>query len=526
MCKSKIKLIRNLEYVLLFFCLSLLFFFIIPQSDIFLFRQNSSPTFGSMIDFSLYYGNGRFLGNFFGVFFSHYFEFAWIMCAVCMFLTILCANKVFLKNSAYTVFLTAMVVVFVSSGMFSECYTWFASFANYFIPITATMISLRLYCVLKDKTKGVLIKTNLSLALLVFSASACLYSENTTIVLVVLAILLNIEALLKNKKITLAGTMYFTGTLIGAATMFLIPVLTETSYKMDHYRGIATNIASLIDVVPGSLVRFAEIFNSFTLMLFFLSFAFIVYIAKQEINSKSKSLYTTFFLMYPLVAVMFRLFGYQSQMYPMMHIVEVLLPICYFVVWLAVIFLVVPKDKRITAIGWSVLLLSSIGPMLLVTQYGHRTYLTTYFIMLGMATYLLRESGIQETASDFFEKYLNKKVLTFSVIAIFTCTCLYSSMQLVGNYYFYLERTEYIYYALEEGREEAKVPVLPFISVSIEDEWPNIIQDIVLDKDIKIVVTDIDSCENAEGYKGVFSKSFITVFNRSFTHRVQSMFNR
>ena len=519
MNKKKAAFLCGIEYIVLLLCLTMIFLFIVPQNDMFIFRKDTSPEWRLLIDFSLYYGNGRFLGNLLGVFFSHYFEFAWIVCTVCMFITIVCTNKLFFRNSAYTIFPSALVVVFASSGMFSECYTLFASFTNYFIPITVSLLSLCIYNRSKNAQKGFIGKIFLNILLFGLAASACLYSENTTIVLIALTVLLNLATVLKSKKVTLEGIVLLAGTAVGAATMFLIPVLTKTQGNLAFYRSVATSVSSIISNVPRSFVRFATVFNSFTLVLFCLSLILVVYTLKQEANSKVKSACIYFFLAYPFVSVLFKLFGYQSQLCGIMNVVEAVLAICYFSFWLLFVFFVMPKEKRWEAIGWTVLLLSSIAPMMLVNQYGHRTYLTTYFIMIGLISYLLKEQYFSGIAARF----LNKKAFVVTSVMVFAFCCVFTSIQLLGNYNFDQERNEYVSEKVSEGCEEANVPVIPFVSVSIEDEWPNIVEQIALDQDIKVIVTDINSCENVKEYNEVIYGSFISNFKKAFTHKIQSM---
>ncbi|MBO5420996.1 MAG: hypothetical protein J6A67_03525 [Clostridia bacterium] len=519
MTKRKDAFLLGVEYIVLFLCLSMVFLFIVPQCDVFFFRQDTLPEWDSLMEYSLNYGNGRFLGNFIGAFLSHHFEYAWLACAVCMFITIISANKLFFRNSVYAVFPLALAIVFISSGVFSECYTLFASFVNYLVPITVALVSLCIYDKNRNSQKGFKETIFLNLLMFCLTASACLYSENTTIVLVVLSILLNLETILKDKRLNLAGIVFLAGNLVGTAIMLMIPVLTETSQKLDYYRSVATSVIGIITYVPKRFLNFAEVFNSSTLLLFGLSLVLVVYALGQKTDSKVRFACISFFSAYPFVTVLFRLFGDQTQSYPIMNIFEAVMAIGYFSFWLLFVFGVMPKEKRLAAVGWTVLLLSSIVPMMLVNRDGYRTYMTTCFIIIGMISYLIKEQKLLEIASRF----LNKKALVFAAATVFAFCCLYTSIQLAGNYCFDQERNDYIHEKIDEGCEEAKVPVIPFVSVSIEDEWPGITQQLVLDHDIEIVVTNINSCENAEEYNAIINRSFISTFQKALVHKIQSM---
>ena len=71
---KKDRIIVFLEYFLVFSVLSLMFFFMIPQSDVFLFARATQGGFLNVLQNALYYGNRRRLGNIIGMFFSNYFE--------------------------------------------------------------------------------------------------------------------------------------------------------------------------------------------------------------------------------------------------------------------------------------------------------------------------------------------------------------------------------------------------------------------------------------------------------------------
>ena len=523
MSRKSTAFLRSAEYIVLALGLALTFLFMIPQSDMFLFSQGTAPDWKSIADYSLNYGNGRILGNLLGVFFSHHFEFAWIVCAVCTFLTIIFANKLLFKNSVYTVLPLGLVITFISPGMLSECYTVFASFTNYFIPIMVTVMSLCIYNALKKSEKSVIAKAVLGFLLFCFASSACLYSENTSIVLIVLSVLLNMEDFFKNKKFSLPGVIYFISTVIGTAIMFLIPVLTDTSHKLDNYRGVATGVSGIITSVAKGFVNFSEVFNSFTLVLFGLSFVLAFYTAMQKTDGKLKGVCVSFFFVFPFLSVLLSLYGGQTQDSSAIHLFEMFAAGCYFVFWLLTVFFVFPKEKRLTALGWTVLLLSSIVPMLLVNQHGYRTYLTTYFILLGMLASFLKEICLSEIISKMKAQYLNKNFLVVAVGTIFIFMSAYTAIQQSVNYRFYQVRTEYIFQQVEEGSAEARVPMLPVTSVSFEDEWPNIVKNIVQDKDLEIIVADANSCENADEYNAITSEMFVSTFRKALAHKFKSM---
>ncbi len=505
---KKIRLLIG-QYALLLICLLTTFLFIIPQSDIFIFKRSSGSDFGAIFDYSLNYGNGRLLGNIIGTLFAHYFDAAWVFVSVCLFVTVFLLNQLLFKQSVYTVFPLAILIIFPSSGAFSECYSLVASFVNFFVPITFALIALFLCKTINERRLSATPKIILEILLFVVGFASCLFSENSTIVFFTVAFLMLAYKKVYGKKIGAAELVYFLSTLVAGITMVAIPILTKTSQKMDDYRSVSTGIKEIAVGAVASFTRFAEIFNSFTLLLFVLSAALILCLMKQKSNQKFKTFAITFFAVYPVFAILMRLFAYQSRMLPVLHIFETLAVAVYLIVFLFTIWKIDAKEQRNISICGFLVLLSSIAPMLLVSQYGHRTYLTSYFTLIFLAFYLLRENAPKEICALPVMSYLNKKMVSALVCIVFVFTSGYTAVQMIYNYNFYVIRTAYIEKELACGSKEIDVPVLPFIAVSIEDEWPNIVGDIAEDKTVVFNEVSMTSCENAQEYEAVFSDSIV-----------------
>ena len=504
--KKKLPLLIG-QYVLLLLCLLVTFLFIIPQSDNFLFMRSADASFRSILDYSLNYGNGRLLGNILGVLISHYFEYAWLFIAACLFVTVFLLNHLLFKQSVYTVFPLALLVVLPSSGVFSECYTLSASFTNFFLPMLLAVICLCLYSFLTKDSLPLVLKLCLSLLLFVFGLASCLFSENSTIVFFTLSCLILAYKKVFCKKFDLAALAYFLSTVLGGIIMVAIPRITQTAQKMDGYRSVSSGVKEILVGAVASFTRFAEIFNSYTLLLFLLSVGLIACLLKQSSGKKFKTFGITFYALYPAFAILMRLFAYQSRMLPVMHLFETLSVAVYLLVFFFVILKIDSKQQRRVCVCGFLILLSSIAPMLLVSQYGHRTYLTSYFTLIFFAVYLIRENVPEKVYTLSDVPFVSKKLAAALLCIAFVFTCGYTTVQLMYNYNIHSLRSAYIEQEISAGSKEIDVPTLPFIAVSIEDEWPNIVSDITEDESIVFNNVDMDTCENAEEYGAVLSNS-------------------
>ena len=69
----KDSLLKIGSYAVVFCGFILMFFLSVPSFDVFFFSRDYEPGFTSFWENSLYYGNGRLLGNLLGISVSHHF---------------------------------------------------------------------------------------------------------------------------------------------------------------------------------------------------------------------------------------------------------------------------------------------------------------------------------------------------------------------------------------------------------------------------------------------------------------------
>ena len=141
MFNKRIRTTRCIEYAVVFFGFFMMFFFAVPQSDIFLFAHATDGSFASALQYSVNIGNGRLLGNITGVYFSSHFALVGLITAATLTLLVLLLNRIFLEDNVYTILPLALLVAFPSTGMLKECYYLFSAFCNFVIPIVFVLIS-------------------------------------------------------------------------------------------------------------------------------------------------------------------------------------------------------------------------------------------------------------------------------------------------------------------------------------------------------------------------------------------------
>lgn len=506
MNKNKTSLLFLSQYLIIFICFLCMFFFIIPQSDVYLFARNTDGSLYSAFEHSLYYGNGRLLGNLIAVFFSSHFEFASVLIAVSMSSLVYAINKLLFKNNPRTLFLVSVLVAFPSAGILKECYYLFASFVNYMLSVVLIAFILLLMKKSCDANKiSNASKAFYATIILFLGISSCLFSENTTIVSFVISVCLLIFEIISKRKISVYGVSYLSSTIIGTVVMFMIPKITGTAWKMDHYRSISTTIPQIINSFFGGFVKFSQIFIGFLPAIIPLSIALFVLSLKN--SGKFQKIQSTFFCLYPIFSVINQTITLTSLYIPWVNLFQAILTALFIVDSASIIFSIKDKEFRWASLLFSATLASSVAPMMLVNQYGHRTYVITFFISLFFSVYLLKNI-FDEKIIEKCKQMVSPKQLSIIFCCILLGLTVFLTSQAVYNFNFFVERTTHIAQEIKSNpTEPIKVPILPNNSTSIEDECTNIIADVISVGTANFDITYFTDCKNSEQYRAILADS-------------------
>ncbi|MBQ7100838.1 MAG: hypothetical protein IJN81_04335, partial [Clostridia bacterium] len=387
--KSKDKLIIVSEYVIVFLVISLAFFFMIPQSDVFLFARATHGELSEVINHALYYGNGRLLGNIIGMFFSNYFEYAFLTVSVGLTLMIALLNEFLFNQSKYMIIPLALIVMFPSSGMISEAYYVFPAFCNYVLPCVFFLISVICIKRITDIEKLTFpASCFFALTIVVSGVSVCLFSENTTIIALTFSVLQLLYTFATMKKVKFLQVVYTFSVFIGAAIMYLLPKITKTSHNMDHYRSVEISIHRIL----ASFARFSEVMISLSLVLAILSVALILLCWKKtNFSPIIKYMLTSFYVLFTVVSFVFRDFETADIYISRINFIAIAVVGAYIMLTIIIIFSLDEKQIRFQMLLYGVLLASSIAPMMFVNQYGFRTYYLTAIIILMIACSVLKK---------------------------------------------------------------------------------------------------------------------------------------
>jgi len=234
--------------VLLYFIYFVSFTFILgimlccPKiNDDYSFASYGFTSIKEMIHFSLYYGNGRFLGNLTSLLLIGNMTYFAVEKAIILFLIIAILPKVLdferkVNNKTMMYLASYILVMGMSPFIFQEVITWSTCFQNYVVPVAGTLICLWLIKI-ELKKSSVLN----SILIFVIGFSSQLYLELNTVVNVALSFVIVFLCFTKYRDKFVKSLVFFASNVFGAVTMLIIPKLfvdPERVEKMTSYRSI------------------------------------------------------------------------------------------------------------------------------------------------------------------------------------------------------------------------------------------------------------------------------------------------
>lgn len=427
MNKTKSAVLSSVQYIIIFVGFVLSYMFTYPQYDVLLFTRDFKGDIRSVLSEAVYYGNGRFLGNVLGFYLSHHFTAAFFVTAFFLTLIVFLSNKLFFEGNEKTIFPIAVTVAFPAVGLIREVYCMIAAFCNYAVPLVFALMSA--IFIKKLKSNG----SRLFYIPLAFSAvGVCLFSENTTVVVLCASFLLVAVDFINDKKVSTPSIVNLAYSAVGALIMYLIPRLTDTEEKLDYYRGYVDK-NSLISNMISTLRSFALLANQYAPVYLIISAAVIYVLYRYCRTGKFiKLILTAIFVTLPTACVFALIFAQKAN-----ELAAVYLPLeaVYLVAVLIVSILSKRRNLIVSVVVTVILLGSAVAPMTVVNHRGDRTFFTTFAILFCYALYLVKEIGIGEK--------IRRAVCAVSAAA-FAVGCCVLLVMTAQNFDCYAYRADYL----------------------------------------------------------------------------------
>lgn len=405
-------------------------------------------TFKESFEKSLYFGNGRFLGNLFVDFIMCRGIIDKIVRTVVISSIIITSATIIDGYRKRSLILSFLLYIGVGHEIFKQTYVWGHGFYNYAPPVLFLLLTILL---LKKIYSSQNSKSTILwyIPLVVCGISQQLFAENSTTINLLISLMILVYVIYTKKK-KMAAMVNFISNSIGAGIMFLLPQLLGVAEKMDEYRGGLNSFTDyLMNAVRNALTMIYVL--SIQLVLFeVIAVLLIAMLAKKKLL-KNK-LHTIFLSMYLVAMPVFTYFRISSGM---------LWSVIYaasFAMYLIVISVLLVKTGFIKAKKVSVVLaviaVLSLGQLLIVTPIGARCMFITYALMVAIVL-LLQKYTFNMLDTDTVNKLVSL-IAGFSVIVYTFVLITFINISKLNEI-----RIDYVEKQLSEGKTTINLIKIP-----------------------------------------------------------------
>ena len=367
-------------------------------SDDLEFKKLHLSSIKDIIQHSLYYGNGRFLGNFGAVLLVNN---KFLSCIVRAFvISVLCIliPKNCNCNAEISYVFSTILIVGVQPELFGEMYGWISGFQNYVPPVFLTSI---IVAIINYKSRSHLITALLNGIILLLGLCSQLYVETSTLFNIMLSFFMLCIFYKKHGVAHLSKHVcWFISTLAGAAIMFLIPKIfviennRTTGYRSIHISSLGEFIYYFFYNALRLVYYFSDNFPVIIITLLMAYFFFTNIIKQNKVEFKYVSAVKSllvFSLFYICIdRLYFRYAYYSFNLFDYFH--AVVSTMIFFFAFLILIYSLMYSDNIVNPqIGIIVLflILISIAPMLVVSPVHRRALYLPCVVLTYFYIYLM-----------------------------------------------------------------------------------------------------------------------------------------
>lgn len=378
----------------LFFLAAL--FFIPTMDDIHFSYGLKYGSCSELLHNAFYYGNGRILGNLFGMFFANHRLLSAVFKTTVLALLTECVHRFFeCKENIRSFIFLAFVIT--SPYLFGDTIAWNSAFCNYIPPILFTFTSLLLLKNYKTEVK----KSNKILNYIVgavISFGSQLFIEHIALVNAFLFTIITIYYIKnENKKyyFSIFMLLFFVAGLF--TTAFLPKLLPHENLLVKGYQesiSSVLNLDKLIKLIIGTFSLAAKEISLDIPVFSFISVCIILALKKSAINKKLKNLLTVSQILYPILVLLSIIFSEQREMDAKIEFWVNGCRVSICVIYILSIFIssmILIKDKK-NKLYTILILFSAFISLPPAALSGTAYYRTTYFmhfsfILIGIILY-------------------------------------------------------------------------------------------------------------------------------------------
>ncbi|MBQ6020154.1 MAG: hypothetical protein IJL26_08250 [Clostridia bacterium] len=421
---------------------------------------------------ALYYGNGRYLGNFLVDLCLARKPVDAVVRGTLITGIVVLSAAVAARVEFKTLSLSLLLFVGFGNVVFREAIVWGHGFYNFVPPVFCALLALltlKTYY-LNGRTR---FRGGKILLLGVLGVVQQLFSENTTCIALLVAAALFVLTVIK-KKPKAVSAAYLIGSATGAGLMFLLPEIMQVSYKMDGYRGRsigADSVSELIRLLTHNgqvcFMSLVPMFPIWAALSYGMFRALRGYTGTNRFLRKSAPFLRAVFLCQPLFSMFYFFIDDKNSLAKFQHATEsiphfstavLLFVFGFFILYLLAVFAVLAADEKLRGcrpvyIGLYILGALSVGEVLIITVMGGRCLFLTGCILSVFVIRFLDREGFSDRKTGIVSAVCGLAYL-LAVIGI-----LHSVWQ-VDNV-----RAAYAREQIAAGKKEIEIIILP------HDRW-------------------------------------------------------
>lgn len=405
-------------------------------------------SFKEAFEKSLYFGNGRFLGNLFVDFIMCRSIIDKIVRTVVISSIIITSATIIDGYRKRSLILSFLLYIGVGNEIFKQTYVWGHGFYNYAPPVLFLLLSILLLKKIysSNNSKSTIL---CYITLVVCGVSQQLFAENSSTINCLIALIILVYVIY-TKKEKLASVVNFISASVGAGIMFLVPEILDVADKMNEYRGGLNSIKdyaingvrnalTMINVLSSQIVIFEVIAILLIAML----------VKKNLIKGKVHIILLSVYLVANPIFIYFRI----SSGMLFRAIYAALFILYLIVISVSLIKLEAIKEKKVIIVLAAIAVLS-LGQLLIVTPIGPRCMFITYALMVSIVL-ILQKYVFEKLESNTVNK-LKGIVISFSVV-VYTCILItFISISKLNDI-----RIDYVQKQLSQGKTTIELIRIP-----------------------------------------------------------------
>ena len=375
MKKKNLKIVTPKNIILLIVtCILIHILYISPMmSDDFEFASYHFNNIGKIMRYSLYYGNGRLLGNIGACILNNNKILCVIVKVVMILAMMLLIPKVINIKNRVLEYVIYLMILGTAPEIFGQIFVWTSGFQNYIPPIVF-MLACMWIC------KGYSRKSSQLFCIGIMGFISQLYVEHCTVIHIMIAGLYLICYIKEDDEKKKCSEVWLLSTVSGAICMFLIPKMffiennRTKGYRAIHLKGIS----DLINAITTNLFTLLNTYSKCVLL--WIVFCILgILLFRMVGKNKIDKLMVIIFCGYPIISIFDQIANWSG----ILRHYSILGGMCLcFILVMINVFRLKNNKVKVRLFICIIFCIASVVPMLIVTPFAERNVFLSYIFLI------------------------------------------------------------------------------------------------------------------------------------------------